>query len=253
MQLALPTKFTLSALAIISVLSGCNSSNNNTTSPAPTPAPTPAPAPAPSPVTIDVNFKDGAQGWTSGFSDYPMGEETFYELTNEIADLPDSSGDTGYRLKGANRSDDLFMFLKLQVTGLESDTQYTLSGSTTFLSNAGVDCFGIGGAPGESVFVKLGASEIEPEQVDFYLNVDKGNQSQEGNDAINIGHVGADGAQCNGESFGEKTIEVPEAEGFAFRSTTDGTIWLFLGSDSGYEGVTDLYYKSLNLKLTPDA
>ena len=151
-----------------------------------------------------------------------------------------------------NRSDDLFMFLKYQADNLVANHTYTLHGSITFLSNAGEDCFGIGGAPGESVYVKLGATEIEPQQVDFYLNVDKGNQSQSGNDAIAIGNVAAQGGGCGDISYGEKTIELAQVDGFEFQASGDGSMWIFIGTDSGYEGLTDLYYTTLDLTLTPD-
>lgn len=203
------------------------------------------------PVTINTDFNAGAQGWSAGFSDYPIADADIYELESGIADLPDDSGEQGFRLKGMNRSDDLFMFLKGEVIRLTPNTTYTVHGSVTFLSNAGVDCVGVGGAPGESVYMKLGASEIEPEQVDFYLNVDKGQQSQSGNDAVVIGNVAAADANCDGSEFGAKTITVAEADGFEIQSSTDGSFWLLIGTDSGYEGLTDLYYTEINLTLTP--
>ncbi len=226
------------------LLAACNSSNDSNT---PTPAPAP---PAPNPITLISDFNIDEQSWSAGFSDYPPGEDEFYELTAGIEQLPDSSGNQGFRLKGSNRSDDLFMFLKQEITGLEANTQYELTGSIQFLSNAGEGCIGIGGAPGESVYVKLGASEAEPVQVDYYLSVDKGNQSQPGNDAAVIGDVAAPGISCDGTSFGEKIAELQASEAFEFQSSAEGTIWLFFGTDSGYEGVTDLYYQSVALTLT---
>lgn len=205
----------------------------------------------PQPVTINTDFNDGEQGWSAGFSDYPVADADIYELESGIADLPGDSEQQGFRLKGMNRSDDLFMYLKGEVIRLSPNTTYTVHGSITFLSNAGVDCFGIGGSPGESVYMKLGASEIEPEQVDFYLNIDKGQQSQSGNDAIVIGNVAAQDASCDGNTFGSKTITVALEDGFEIQSSTEGTFWIMVGTDSGYEGLTDLYYTEINLTLTP--
>lgn len=205
----------------------------------------------PEPVAITTDFDNGEQGWSAGFSDYPVADADIYELESGIADLPDDSGQQGFRLKGMNRSDDLFMFLKAQVVGLFASTDYTVHGSISFLSNAGEGCIGIGGAPGESVYVKFGASEIEPEQADYYLNLDKGNQSQEGNDAIVVGNVAADGASCDGATFGEKTISIAPEDGFAIQTSTEGTFWIMVGTDSGYEGLTDLYYTEINLTFTP--
>ncbi|MCC2606846.1 hypothetical protein [Planctobacterium marinum] len=205
----------------------------------------------PEPVVITTEFNDGKQGWEAGFSDYPVDDEEIYELEAEIADLPDESGDQGFRLKGMNRSDDLFMYLKGRVVGLHPNTDYTLHGSVSFFSNAGADCIGIGGAPGESVYVKMGATEIEPEQLDFYMNIDKGNQSQPGNDAIVIGNIVAEGANCEGTAFGEKTLEVALEDGFEVQSSASGELWIMIGTDSGYEGLTDMYYTEVHLTLTP--
>lgn len=203
-------------------------------------------------VTVDTNFDDGKQGWTAGFSDYPIADSEIYELVAEIAPLPTDESVSGFRVSGHNRSDDLFMYLKLKADNLMPNTRYILSGTVTFLSNAGRDCTGIGGAPGESVYFKLGASELEPEQVDFYLNVDKGNQSTSGNDALTIGNIAADGANCTDEtSFGEKTLELAATEGFEIQSSDDGHLWLFFGTDSGFEGRTNLYYTNVELSLTP--
>lgn len=226
------------SLSALALLTACGSDSTDTPS-------------TPEPVSITSEFKNGKQGWKSGFSDYPVDDADIYELVAEIADLPDESGETGFRLKGMNRSDDLFMYLKGKVAGLHVNTDYTLYGSISFMSNAGADCIGIGGAPGESVYMKLGATEIEPEQLDFYMNIDKGNQSQPGNDAMVIGNVVTEGANCEGTEYGIKTIEIAEADGFEIQSSPTGELWIMIGSDSGYEGLTDLYYTEVHLTLKP--
>lgn len=225
----------------ISLVAACSAdSNSNTELPI-----------APETVLISTNFNDGAQNWAAGFSDYPVADAEIYELETGLTSLPGGSSEQGFRTKSINRSDDIFMYLKHQVTSLEANQRYVLHGSFTFWSNAGVGCTGIGGAPGESVFVKIGASELEPEQVDYFLNLDKGNQSQPGSDAIVVGNVAAEDADCFGSSFGEKTIEVIIDEGFEVQSSVDGHLWIFIGTDSGYEGLTDLYYQNIELSLTP--
>lgn len=233
-------------LCIPFMLTACGSSNEQIQ---PTPAPTPTPPPTIAPVDISITFNDGAGNWSAGFSDYPIADADIYELVAELAPLPLDNSVQGFRLKGSNRSDDLFMFLKTEVADLEPSTRYHLTGSMTFLTNAGAGCVGIGGAPGESVFVKLGASEIEPAQADYYLNVDKGNQSMPGNDALVVGDVAASATDCSGSVFVEKTITIETENGFEIQSSTQGQIWVFLGTDSGYEGVTDLYYTSIDLQL----
>lgn len=228
-------------LPAVLLFSACSSDNNETTTEPETPQP----------VTITTNFDAGAQGWSAGFSDYPVADADSYELESGIAALPTDADLQGFRLKGQNNSSDLFMFLKAQVIGLVPNTNYTLHGSISFLSNAGEGCGGVGGPPGESVYVKLGASEIEPEQADFYLNIDKGNQSQPGNDALVVGNVAAADASCDGSSFSQKTIDIALEDGFEIQSSTEGTFWVMVGTDSGFAGTTELYYTEIILNLTP--
>ncbi|HIA17499.1 MAG TPA: hypothetical protein EYN72_12090, partial [Dehalococcoidia bacterium] len=56
------------------------------------------------------------------------------------------------------------------------------------------EVLGIGGSPGESVFVKAGASAVEPTQSQdssgwLRSNVDKGNQASDGSETVVIGNV----------------------------------------------------------------
>ena len=86
-------------------------------------------------------------------------------------------------------------------------TSTALTNLLTFLSNAGVDCAGVGGAPGESVYLKFGYGDKEPKQEGYYLNLDKGQQAESGSHAKVIGNVAAQGADCGGVKFAEKTIQ----------------------------------------------
>ena len=122
-------------------------------------------------------FSQGALGWQAGFADYPQENSGSYELDSGIKTLPTGFTGSGFMLSGHNRSDDLFMYIKRKITGLEPATRYQLSVSVRFLTDAASDCMGVGGAPGESVYLKFGYASQEPQQSGYYLNVDKGNQS----------------------------------------------------------------------------
>jgi hypothetical protein len=205
-------------------------------------------------VKIESNFANGEDGWVGGFSDYPPGSVEGYRFAAEIRTLPTDEQVKGYLLASSNRSDDVFMYIKRQFLQLKSGVEYTITGEITFYSNAGVGCFGIGGSPGEAVFMKIGASEIEPLQVDYYMNIDIGSQSQNGYNSQVIGNAGADGANCDDTepmSFGKKTIQIESEKSYNFTASDNGSIWLFIGSDSGYEGYTELYYTDISLLLTP--
>src|SRR6476660_3103153 len=65
--------------------------------------------------SFDISFdvSNDFQGWTAGFSDYPVGKETEWALSSSLAPLPaplDASR-KGILLSGQNHSDDLFMYV----------------------------------------------------------------------------------------------------------------------------------------------
>jgi hypothetical protein len=195
---------------------------------------------------FSFDFRDGPQGWATGFADYPAGEDAFFELAAGYDTLPPEVGSgSALHLSGNNHSDDLFMFIKRRIDGLNPNQTYALRFDVEIASNAASGCVGIGGAPGESVTLKAGASTIEPiaDNHDGFLemNVDKGNQASGGANALVLGDI-ANGRSCDDPPMyvlksldsGDQTLQV----------TTDaaGGFWLFAGTDSGFEGTTSLYY-----------
>lgn len=197
------------------------------------------------------DFRQGNQQWQAGFSDYPTDNATTYELESGIRNLPTGYTGQGFYLKGMNRSDDLFMYIKRKITGLEPATRYQLSVSVRFLTDAASDCMGVGGAPGESVYLKFGYASQEPQQSGYYLNVDKGNQSQDGSNARVIGNIASGEISCDSDKFASKIVSGSGNTPLQFTSNADGSIWVFLGTDSGFEGLTRLYYRELELRFTP--
>lgn len=202
-------------------------------------------------VTINTEFNDGENGWVAGFSDYPIAHKDIYQLVSGIQPIPGNPQKTGFLLGGMNRSDDLFMYLKKQVSGLKPNTRYAMTADVTFWSESGDMCFGVGGSPGSAVFVKVGASDIEPQQADYYMNIDIGHQSNSGNDAQVVGNVTVQGVDCYGGEFKSKQLALSNQMTFEASSSAEGDLWLILGSDSGYEGLTHLYYESISVTLTP--
>jgi len=107
-------------------------------------------------------------GVREGFSAYrPATDDGFYDLKAEIRSLPPELGinGTGFYIQGNNHSDDLFMFLKRRLSsadGVVVGVSYEITFKIVFASGAPTGCGGIGGAPGESVYLKAGASPAEP-------------------------------------------------------------------------------------------
>lgn len=204
-----------------------------------------------------IDFNDGATGWKSGFADYPEGQETFYELSSGLETLPTSLGANrkGYKLSGNNHSDDLYMFVIKQVDGLEPNTIYNFRFKVTFGTNAQKNCVGVGGAPGESVWIKVGVTKTEPKAINdgagnLLMNIDKGQQGAGGSDAILVGDF-ANSRECgdSNTTYMEKSLI---SNNRAFSASTDdkGNIWVLLSTDSGFEATTTIYFMELEVSAT---
>src|SRR5438105_2126159 len=79
----------LATITLVALLAGCGSGSR-----------------APDQTTFTFDFAHVAQGWTTGFSDYPVGQEQFFQLDSGLRALPpplDQSG-TGILLSGINHS-----------------------------------------------------------------------------------------------------------------------------------------------------
>jgi len=203
--------------------------------------------------TITFSFYDDAQGWLADFADYPAGEEVFYELSAGWAHLPSPLETTkgSFRISGNNHSDDLFMFIKRKVDGLRKNTRYHVTLEIEMASNAPTNAIGIGGAPGEGVTLKVGAVMYYPDKLlgddDFYsINLDKGNQTSSGEDMFAIGHIGVSDTTTVYSFIKRNNNAVP------IEITTDeeGAFWVVIGTDSGFEGITTLYYNNIKLVVS---
>lgn len=201
--------------------------------------------------TFIFTFQNGHESWEGGFADYPVSSEFFYKLAWGWENLPvsDEPNGKGLRLSGVNHSDDLFMFVKRQLIGnLEPLTLYDVRFKATLVTNAPRGCAGIGGAPGEGVYFKAGVSNFEPKRrVDqnnhYRMTVDKGNQSVGGKQAIVLGHIANNNEDCDHWRYEVKRLE--SASPLAVRANEKGEVWLFFGTDSGFEGETTLYLEKL--------
>jgi hypothetical protein len=218
-----------------------------------------------SPIHLEFDFCHGAQGWEAGFAEYAQEMEGTMQLEAGIRPLPSELGieGTGYYLEGMNHSDDLFMFLKRRLgtdDGVVPGQEYRIKFTIVFASNAPSGAAGIGGSPGESVFLKAGASTVEPEvyldtATNYYLmNVDKGSGNGDSGEAASVtGHI------ANGLSADEIDMENPPYVSLkrqhehvcTVTASPDGELWLLVGTGSGFEGLTGIYYQRIAVTLTP--
>lgn len=199
-------------------------------------------------------FQTGTEGWQGDFADYPdqPGVETFYafQFAHSMLPAPLNTNEGGLKQSGRNHSDDLFMFVKKKISGLEPGRKYELSISVEFASNAADGLVGVGGAPGESVYIKAGASALEPVKVlnntdgHFRMNIDKGNQSTDGADMKLIGNF-ANGTSSNNYNLKKLATAAP----LSVKADANGSLWLIVGTDSGFEATTTIYYNSIKAVL----
>ena len=204
-------------------------------------------------LTFDFNQNDG--GFTPHFSDYPneQGVEEFYELRSGHEEVPIAEAGKGLFLSGNNHSDDLFMGYYKDLSGLVPETEYQFTVRFQLATNVENDMIGIGGAPGESVFVKCGVASKEPENSldslnHFCLNIDKGSQSTSGSDMIVVGNLAKEEINRPGEyEFNEIETKV------IARTDEAGTAYLVIGTDSGFEGVTSFYLDDISVSWADTA
>ncbi|WP_338765248.1 hypothetical protein [Massilia sp. METH4] len=212
-------------------------------------------------VLLTQDFRAETGGWTGESSDYTAATaptdvvfelRDIYRINNvENAAYKDTKA---YYVSGTNRSDDLLLYVKKQVTGLVANTEYTFTvASLNLLSNAPSGCAGAGGAPGESVHVIAAASATEPKAVttngETRLNIDRGNQATAGAASVVLGDI-ANGLQCQGDrKYASKLIR--GGTGVKVKTDGEGKAWVLLGIDSGFEGTTSIYLQNVTMTFVP--
>ena len=66
-----------------------------------------------------------------------------------------------------------------------------------------------------------------------------------------VGSIAVKDLPCDGSKYQAKTLTSTSSSSLQFTSQSDGSIWLFTGTESGFEGKTTLYYQKVELELTP--
>ena len=205
-------------------------------------------------VGYDFRFAQGPYGWQAGFADYPLADAASYMLDSDHRALepPLDSSRAALYIAGTNRSDDLFMFYKREVA-VRPSTRYRVRFEVEFASEVPSGCAGVGGAPGEGVTVKAGASLEEPLAIlaadgMLRMNIDKSNQSQGGRDALVLGDI-ANSRSC--EEPWQWELKTLAGGSIELTSDATGRVWLLVGTDSGFESRTELYYTRFAADFEP--
>lgn len=201
------------------------------------------------------DFRDSEHGFTADFTDFPPEQEAEIEFAADHRPLPAALAGEGPALyhRGFNLSDDLFMYFKRPVEGLEPGRAYRITFSLEFASDIGQHC-DVGVGP--SVYLKTGASTEEPvreigEDGWVRLNVDKGEQANEGANALILGDMRNGMPGCGPDvpwalrlyESGSRSLEVV--------ADAEGWLWLFFGSESAFEVSHELYFRQFRAVFRP--
>jgi hypothetical protein len=202
-------------------------------------------------------FEDDDEGWVTGFADLPADySQESYELDAGWGPLPTGLSGNAMFLQGHNRSDDLFMFMVKKIEGLKPGANYQIEFNIELASDMPGGMVGIGGSPGESVYVKAGAVNFQPEVSEdsageLEINVDKGSQSNSGKDMIVLGTIANPNVtEYNGE-YALMNLNNQE-NAFDVKADDQGSIWVIVGTDSGFEGLTRIYYDQVSVSFTEE-
>lgn len=203
------------------------------------------------PREINYTFTTGTEGWAAFFSDYPVGSEEQFQLTFQLANLPAplDVNTNAIMISGNNHSDDLLSFIVRKIDSLQPNKQYNLTFDVDLASNTPSNSVGIGGSP--DLAFGVGAVSVAPlntpDSDNWYRpNFNSELQSRLSNDTIQmVGTIGV------GEDATEYLLINRNNKNSPLRVTTNnkGEIWVMMGIDSGFEGTTTLYYKSIRIKL----
>lgn len=203
-------------------------------------------------VIVESNFNTNADGWTAVFAAYPEKDSLFYELDAGIRPLPSPLDTTqkGFMLSGNNHSDALQMFLTKKLSGLAPNTNYSIETEVELASMYPDQSVGIGGSPGKAVhlvakFAEKGYTfepgKVEVENVELVLN-------KEGSVLeMDLGDV-----SIPSEEYIYQLINRKKSSGSqVVKSDQEGKLWAIVGTWSGFEGITTLYYTKVKIILTP--
>ncbi len=219
------------------------------------------------PLALSWDFESGAQGWQSGFADLPVAPDVDYELLGEVTVNPSPATGHGFRLRGYNHSDDLCMYIWRELTaadGVVAGRVYRVELTVDMVSRSpgtlADQCSGVGGNPNINIIGHVIARPITTVQTTevipyVRLTIDKGNQSVQGPDAFSLGSTENGILDCASHAYVAITRRSTDFNQSHARATVtvtpEGRAWVYVGTDSAYEGTSDYYIDRVRATLTP--
>jgi hypothetical protein len=204
-------------------------------------------------LTYTFEFNEGDHSWKPFFSDYPVGAEESYELDFQRTGLPDplDNETTALKLTGNNHSDDLLSIIYRKFTDLEPNTRYKVTFDVDFASITPSNSVGVGGSPDLSF--GAGGVAFEPanttdDQGLYRPNFVSTLQSGTSNEVFKVlGKIGVKENNTAWTLINRNNKNSP----ITLKTNGAGELWLMMGTDSGFEATTTLYFRKIVITLTP--
>ena len=197
------------------------------------------------------DFSKNTDGWQAFYSDYHAGQEEFYELSFERVGLPEPLDHSikALQISGNNHSDDLLSMVYRKFEGLRPNKQYSVYVEVELASNVPSNWFGVGGSPdlslGAGALAYAPASTLDEEGL-YRPNFSSAIQSHVSNETFKIlGTISVGDDATHYALISRDNKDKP----ILATANEQGELWILIGTDSGFEGITTLYYKTIKVDL----
>lgn len=211
-------------------------------------------------VVVETDFNKAAtsnplDGWSAVFAEYPDGGNEFYELNSGIKNLPEPLDQTkkAFMLSGNNHSDALQMWLVKQLSGLAPESNYSIETEVELASKYPDGSVGIGGSPGNAVhlvskFATQGYTLEKGKDLgdNVKLVLKKVEAVPESVLEFELGDVSITSDQYVYQLITRKKSSWSDV----VVTDKDGKLWAVVGTWSGFEGTSALYYTRIKITLT---
>jgi hypothetical protein len=200
---------------------------------------------------FNFDFSLDDHDWQSFFADYPAHEESFFELDFGWKNQPlplDTTVKT-LMISGNNHSDDLFMGIYRKVENLIPGAVYKVTFEISMASNVATGSVGVGGSPDLSLGV--GGMYYQPDTLRdndgwYRPNFMSLLQSHESNSTLKVaGTIGVSDTTTQYTVIHRDNLDAP----MNLKVSNQGELYLMIAVDSGFEGITKLYFKSVHIRL----
>jgi hypothetical protein len=210
--------------------------------------------PDPSRLTYFFDFADGEQGWQAIFADMPVEKDGQLGEEWGVRPLPDEMGPgDAMFVSGENQAGDLCMYLARPIDGLVPGTEYSVLVALNLASKYPEGSVGAGGSPGDSVWLRAGAASVRPHRtVDdegwYRVAPDMGDMSLEGGHGVPLGTIAK---PDDGTDDYVRLFRANHDHELVATADENGRLWVLFGTDSGFEGITSIYYTTVTIFLDP--